>query len=255
MTTDTTTPMSQLQHQHQVSVVSLSREELEVAHKKAIKVLEGEKRAAIKKAKALKGKKSKDAIEAAEMEYTTKLTNLEISYQQTVESLLSSTTTSSTADVEGISVDVQSLQISSVSRDGDIEEKGTTTTTTTTTTSEQVPLIDEEAIERERKLAKARKKREKQKENEQKLKQQIEFETANAGPSLRKIELDQLSTILQPLNLCVKEVEADGHCLYRAVAANVPNTGYKELSTCTVVANAQIWLVGWMDVWERSSTP
>ena len=36
-----------------------SREELEAAHKKSVKALEGEKRAAIKKAKGTKGKKAK----------------------------------------------------------------------------------------------------------------------------------------------------------------------------------------------------
>ena len=40
-----------------------SREEVESRHKKELKALEGEKRAALKKAKALKGKKGKEAIE------------------------------------------------------------------------------------------------------------------------------------------------------------------------------------------------
>jgi len=41
----------------------MSREEIESRHKKELKALDGEKRAALKKAKALKGKKGKDAIE------------------------------------------------------------------------------------------------------------------------------------------------------------------------------------------------
>ena len=41
----------------------MSREEMESRHKKELKSLEGEKRAALKKAKALKGKKGKEAIE------------------------------------------------------------------------------------------------------------------------------------------------------------------------------------------------
>ena len=38
-----------------------SKDELESRHKKEAKALEGEKRAALKKAKALKGKKGKEA--------------------------------------------------------------------------------------------------------------------------------------------------------------------------------------------------
>jgi hypothetical protein len=38
-------------------------EEIQSRHKKELKALDGEKRSAIKKAKALKGKKGKDALE------------------------------------------------------------------------------------------------------------------------------------------------------------------------------------------------
>jgi len=36
---------------------------------------------------------------------------------------------------------------------------------------------------------------------------------------LRKIELEQIQAVLTPLKLKVSEVDADGHCLYRAVGA------------------------------------
>lgn len=195
-----------------------SREELETAHKKSLKALEGEKRAAVKKAKALKGKKGKDALEAVEVDYTTKLHNLEASYQERLTSL--------------VGVGVGSLQItSSVDDGGELTEGAIGDNIGSSSIIESsIEAIDEEARERERKLAKARKKREKQKEQEAKLKEQIELENANAGPSLRQVELEQMQKFLEPLNLRIEEVEADGHCLYRAVAAQ-SNKDYKEIST------------------------
>lgn len=41
----------------------MSKEEVEGRHKKELKAFDGEKRAALKKAKALKGKKGKEAVE------------------------------------------------------------------------------------------------------------------------------------------------------------------------------------------------
>lgn len=41
----------------------MSRQEAESKHKKELKALDGEKRAALKKAKTLKGKKGKEATE------------------------------------------------------------------------------------------------------------------------------------------------------------------------------------------------
>jgi len=88
-----------------------------------------------------------------------------------------------------------------------------------TSTFEPPVVNEEEEAARERKLVKARKKRDRQKEKEAQIQKQIEEENANAGPGLRKIELEQMQVVLTPLNLKVCEVEADGHCLYRAVAA------------------------------------
>ena len=73
--------------------------------------------------------------------------------------------------------------------------------------------------DRRQKRTKAKKKKDRQKEKEAERERQIEEETANAGPGLRKIELEQIQAVLTPLKLKVDEVDADGHCLYRAVAA------------------------------------
>ena len=166
----------------------MSKEEIESAHKKALKSLEGEKRAALKKAKGMKGKKGKEALAAAEAEFATKLKALEDSYQEKLASLA-----------------VGSLEISDKAEEPPMEEPA--------------EVVDEEAAARERKREKARKKKERQKEKEAERERQIEEENANAGPSYRKIELEQIQANLTPLKLKVDEVAADGHCLYRAVAA------------------------------------
>lgn len=192
----------------------VSPEELESAHKKALKALEGEKRAALKKAKALKGKKGKDALEAAENDYANKLKLLEGSYQENLAAL-----------------EFESMQISSPEEQhGQAQPQEASTQDDVIQHVVEVALgpVDEEAAERERKVTKARKKREKQKEKDTKMEEQIELENANAGPSLRQVELEQMHVFLAPLNLCISEVEADGHCLYRAVAAQ-SNEGYKEI--------------------------
>ena len=175
--------------------MSLSKEELETAHKKALKALEGEKRAAIKKAKALKGKKGKEALAATETEFADKLKALEEKHQ---------------ADVAALAV--ESVTISENGNGGDTKPE-------TPAPAAAAATVDPDEEARQRKLAKARKKRENKKEKEAALEKQIEEETANAGPSMRDVELGQLQSILSPQHLAVQEVQADGHCLYRAVGA------------------------------------
>lgn len=85
--------------------------------------------------------------------------------------------------------------------------------------------------ERERKQAKARRKREKAKEKERELELQIERENAEAGPSMRQIEVEQIQNQLAPLGLQIAEIPSDGNCLYRAVAAHCGNT-YQETRKC-----------------------
>ena len=45
---------------------------------------------------------------------------------------------------------------------------------------------------------------------------------------MREVELDQIQAVLTPLSFAVAEVEADGHCLYRAVAAQTA-TDFQEI--------------------------
>jgi hypothetical protein len=145
----------------------------------------------------MKGKRAKEALAAVEVDFADKLKALEGSYQENlatfaVESLEISTNSQTDAEKHSAS-----------SNDDDDKPK----------------VVDEVAAARERKLAKAKKKRDRQKEKEALIQQQIEEENANAGPGLRKIELEQIQSVLTPLKLKVSKVDADGHCLYRAVGA------------------------------------
>ena len=72
--------------------------------------------------------------------------------------------------------------------------------------------------EQPKKLSKAQKKRLKQKEKEAQREKEIEEELKNAGPTARELELQRMYELyLDPLNLSIKEIPADGNCLYRAI--------------------------------------
>lgn len=187
----------------------LSKEELESSHKKALKALEGERRAAIKKAKTLKGIKAKEALAALEAEYDNKAKQLEAAYQ-----------------VQLTSDAVEALVLEDGGPAANIASPATATTIFNEgpSASATPESNDPEEDARKRKLEKARKKKERQKEKEREMEEQIAWETANAGPSARQIELEQIQTILSPQKLEVVEVEADGHCLYRAVGAQIGAT-------------------------------
>jgi OTU domain-containing protein 6 len=85
--------------------------------------------------------------------------------------------------------------------------------------------------ERQRRIEKARRKKEKAREKERERERQIADELANAGPSARDLENEIILNQLRPLNLRIREVPADGHCLYRAVAAHYDGAGYGEMRT------------------------
>mmetsp|Transcript_22706 Transcript_22706/g.43127 ORF Transcript_22706/g.43127 Transcript_22706/m.43127 type:complete len:282 (+) Transcript_22706:76-921(+) len=183
----------------------MSREEIESRHKKELKALDGEKRAALKKAKALKGKKGKDAIESAEKEFEAKLEQLKAKHAE---------------------------ELGDSNDDGDNEPP----LEAKVETKEEPPTtVDPEEEARQKKLEKARRKREKQREKEKHREKEIEEENANAGPLPRDVENEQILNRLAPLNFDIKEVTADGHCLYRAVGAHL-GKNYSEIRT--LCANA-----------------
>ena len=88
-----------------------------------------------------------------------------------------------------------------------------------TSTSISTNYEPEPVVEKNQKLEKAKRKKEKQKEKERLYKQELAELDANAGPSLRRIELELLDKQLTPLSLAIVEIPSDGNCLYRAVAA------------------------------------
>lgn len=107
-----------------------------------------------------------------------------------------------------------------------------TNTAVVTTEEESPPQKNPEEEERERKQAKARRKRDKAKEKERELELQIERENAEAGPSMRQVEVEHIQGQLTPLGLKIAEIASDGNCLYRAVAASLDNnSSYQETRT------------------------
>jgi OTU domain-containing protein 6 len=68
---------------------------------------------------------------------------------------------------------------------------------------------------------KARRRRERQRAMERERDERVALETAKAGPSPRDVELAQIQQILDLAGLTVQTVAADGHCLYRAIAAQL----------------------------------
>ena len=182
---------------------------MEARHKKELKALDTEKRAALKKIKgtAGKGKKAKELLKAAETEYDEKLKELQAKHAAEV--------AQEAAGGDAVAVETG----------GDTNEAATSEATTTpaapTATEPTNDAATEEEQRRLAKQAKARRKREKQREKELERERQIAEETANAGPSPRDVENDAIRVHLDPVGLQIQPVAADGHCLYRAVAAQV----------------------------------
>jgi OTU domain-containing protein 6 len=171
--------------------MSETNEEMNARHRKELKALEGEKRAETKKTKSTAGKKAKAAIATLEAEYESKLKCMKERHGKEL----------SDETPEFINTDY-AANIEKTGGEGPCE-----------------PVIETEEVERQRKVEKARLKREKQRQKELRREQEISKETANAGPLPREVENKIILQQLAPLNMIIAEVKADGHCLYRAVAA------------------------------------
>ena len=91
---------------------------------------------------------------------------------------------------------------------------------------------DPQKAARERKQAKVRRKREQQRQKQKEL--EAEQDKDLAGPSARNDELEILKSKLDPLSLKVIPVASDGHCLYRAVAAQCQNMDYSQMREFTM---------------------
>mmetsp|Transcript_23495 Transcript_23495/g.65357 ORF Transcript_23495/g.65357 Transcript_23495/m.65357 type:complete len:316 (+) Transcript_23495:322-1269(+) len=197
---------------------SETQDQMESRHKKELKALEGEQRAATKKAKALKGKKGKEALATVEKDYAQKTQDLRQRQQSELEQLSSS---------GGNADDAEAAEPATAS-----SQPQTSNNNEATTTQEEPPaIVDKEEEARQRKLEKARRKRESKKEKERQRQEAIAAETAAAGPTARDIENAQLRATLQPLKLTIRDVAADGNCLYRAVAAQLQESPSNHTTT------------------------
>lgn len=90
------------------------------------------------------------------------------------------------------------------------------------------PAEETEEERRRKKQEKARKKKlekkQKQLEAEKKREEEIEAERLAAGPSAKELEIKRMEELyLKPAGLKIRDVAADGNCLYRAVAEQVDN--------------------------------
>ena len=78
---------------------------------------------------------------------------------------------------------------------------------------DELKRLEDEAIAA--KKAKAQKKKDKKVTKEEQRQLVKEDIHANAGPSLREMEIERINSVLTKQNLCIKEIASDGHCLYR----------------------------------------
>ncbi len=207
--------------------LSKLKEDLESQYKKALKTLDGEKRAAIKKAKNLKGKKGKEALEQVEQEFAVKLQEIESKHCQELEQLGGEDSNAPVVN-DAAEVTVES------------GVTGVTGVTATVKKEDSTELEDNEhssslslMTEKERKLEKARRKKEKQRQKELEKERELEEIAANAGPNMRVVEMEQIQSTLTPLQLTIREVAADGHCLYRAIGEHTQND-YQQVRKCTI---------------------
>jgi OTU domain-containing protein 6 len=125
-------------------------------------------------------------------------------------------------------------------------ETETTTAAAEPATTIQPPDDDNNNnISSSSKLEKARRKREKQKEQERQKDAAIraELETVTqSGPSARDAEMAAIQAQLEPLGLCIATIPADGHCLYRAVQAQLLSASLTTTDTdTTVVDDDLVW--------------
>lgn len=88
-----------------------------------------------------------------------------------------------------------------------------------THSSEEVP----------KKVSHARKRREKLAQKELEREARIAEEKALQGPSTRDMESSELAALLQSMQLQMREIRADGHCLYRALEDQLGQSGGPEL--------------------------
>ena len=99
---------------------------------------------------------------------------------------------------------------------GDDDDDTPTATTTDAAAAEEQQQQQRSA--KEKKLAKARRKREQAREQALQREADLERRNQEAGPSARE---EEMKAICLPDNMSIVDTMADGHCLYRSIAAQV----------------------------------
>lgn len=195
-------------------------DETTVRHKKELKSFEGEKLAAMKKAKSM-GKKAKAAIKEAEFKYEALQRDLKERHRVEMDQLI---------NIDSNSIDDASGQ--EETNDDEIKVAPVTTAQTQPNIEEQLSPGKVSDAKRQKLLQKKLKKKNAQREMEVNRERRIVEENSMAGPSRRHIEMEALLTLyLHPHGLEVQEVEADGNCLYRAVGVQCRRLGLDVLDS------------------------
>lgn len=161
-------------------------ESMETRHKLEQRELEGKIRALLKTAK--KSTKAAIETEAIQMQY-----DLKRQHEEEYDKLI---------EIGGLNLD-----------DNVAGSSSSSSTSMDKPDPAELKRLEDEAIAAKR--AKASKKKEKKvtkEEQRQILKEEI---NASAGPSLREMEIAQITIALTKQDLCIKEIASDGHCLYR----------------------------------------
>ncbi|KAL7487769.1 hypothetical protein ACHAW6_013341 [Cyclotella cf. meneghiniana] len=204
-------------------------DDLIARHKREIKSLEGEKRAALKNAQG-KGKKAKAAIKEVEFKYEGLERDLKERHRQEVAAL-----NGVSAEVEDGGTLSQQDGEGAIEADDDQKQAAFKSVSFDSSTNQQHTRLDQQQTEqqlaeakRQKALEKKLKKKNAQKQKEIDREKRIEQEIASAGPSPRILEMEALTRqYLAPNKLRIQEVQADGNCLYRAVGAQAMRLGIK----------------------------
>jgi hypothetical protein len=110
---------------------------------------------------------------------------------------------------------------------------------------------DKAAMERQRKLTKIREQKEAERQRILEAERQAILDAKNIGPTMRDVELQQIVQQLQPHHYTIKQIPADGNCLYRAIAAQCSSSkdtaapmSYTEVRTFSFVLDEIFLLCG-----------
>ena len=179
---------------------SETAEEMETRHSEELRELEGRVKA------MLTGVKKS---QRAEMEFKTTQMEYELKARQREEEVA----------LEELTERLEGL-LSPAADDGGTDEEGERMRKQKAAQQREAERLEREAAAAQARIAKAHKKKDKSKTaaaERDKVKEDI---SANAGPSLRQLELEAINLKLgsEEPALRVREIISDGNCLYRAVA-------------------------------------